>query len=60
MAERGITGQVVPQLGGAPPPPNCCEVKSLVFLVDGQPIVSACSISIAAAQPALQCSAPPS
>lgn len=41
MAQRGIAAQVVPPLNGAPPPPACLELKSLVFLAGGQPLVSA-------------------
>ena len=56
IAERGIAARVVPQLGGAPPPPGCCELKSLIFLADGQPIVSALCCCVSTAAPfILQC-----
>lgn len=40
ISERGIAAEVVPPLQGAAPPPGCCELKSLVFLAGGQPVVS--------------------
>lgn len=40
ITERGIAAEVVPPLDGAAPPPGCCELKSLVFLAGGQPVVS--------------------
>lgn len=40
IAERGIAAEVVPPLNGAAPPLGCCELKSLVFLAGGQPVVS--------------------
>lgn len=39
MERHSIAGAVVPPLNGAPPPTGCCEVKSLVFVVDGRPLV---------------------
>ena len=40
MQQRGIAGAIVPALNGTPLPAGCCEVKSLVFLADGRPLVS--------------------
>ena len=42
IEQRGIAAQIVPSLvsGGAAPPAGSVEVKSLVFLVELQPIVS--------------------
>jgi len=47
MSLHGITAAVVPPLDGAPLPPGqlACEVKSLVFLADTQPIVSVCVVA---------------
>lgn len=40
IEQHGIAAAVVPPLNGAlPPAPDCCEVKSLLFLADGQPLV---------------------
>lgn len=39
LLEHGVTATIVPPLNGAPPPPGCVEVKSLVYLVGGTPVV---------------------
>lgn len=37
---HGVAAEFVPPINGAPPPlPRCCELKTLVFLVDSHPIV---------------------
>lgn len=39
LEQHGIAAAVVPALEGAPPPPGCVEVKSLVYLLGTQPLV---------------------
>jgi hypothetical protein len=40
MQQHSIVGAIVPPLNGAPAPPGCIEVKSLLFLVGSHPVVS--------------------